>query len=93
MVDECHGTGVMGERGRGAVEVENVLGKVDVISSTLGKSLGGANGGFFTGKKEIIEMLRQKAAPYLFSNSMPPSMVMGCRAALRELIDNPSMVG
>ena len=58
MVDECHGTGVLGEKGRGAVEIENVLSRVDLISSTLGKSLGGANGGFITGRQEIVDILR-----------------------------------
>ena len=75
MVDECHATGFIGKTGRGTVELKNVLGKVDIITGTLGKALGGAMGGFTTGRKEIIEMLRQKSRPYLFSNSLAPSIV------------------
>jgi len=75
MVDECHATGFIGKTGRGSIELRNVLGKVDIITGTLGKALGGAMGGFTTGKKEIIEMLRQRSRPYLFSNSLAPSIV------------------
>ena len=75
MVDECHGTGFIGKTGRGTVELKNVLGRVDIITGTLGKALGGAMGGFTTGRKEIIEMLRQKSRPYLFSNSLAPAIV------------------
>ena len=75
MVDECHATGFIGKTGRGTVELKNVLGRVDIITGTLGKALGGAMGGFTTGRKEIIEMLRQKSRPYLFSNSLAPSIV------------------
>lgn len=88
-VDECHGTGVLGARGRGAVEVENVLDKVDFISSTLGKALGGATGGFITGKGEIVEWLRQKARTYLFSNSLPTHSVAAANTALAILRDEP----
>ncbi len=75
MVDECHATGFIGKTGRGTVELKNVLGRVDIITGTLGKALGGAMGGFTTGRKEIIEMLRQKSRPYLFSNSLAPTIV------------------
>ncbi|HAN18276.1 MAG: glycine C-acetyltransferase [Bacteroidetes bacterium GWC2_33_15] len=75
MVDECHSAGVVGKTGRGVTEQFNVRGKVDVITGTLGKAFGGAIGGFTTGRKEIIELLRQRSRPYLFSNSIPPSVV------------------
>ena len=75
MVDECHATGFIGKTGRGTVELKTVLGRVDLITGTLGKALGGAMGGFTTGRKEIIEMLRQKSRPYLFSNSLAPTIV------------------
>ena len=75
MVDECHATGFIGKTGRGTIELKNVLGRVDIITGTLGKALGGAMGGFTTGRKEIIEMLRQKSRPYLFSNSLAPTIV------------------
>ena len=72
MVDECHSAGVVGETGRGVTELYDIRGKVDIITGTLGKAFGGAIGGFTTGEKEIIEMLRQRSRPYLFSNSLPP---------------------
>jgi len=75
MVDDCHSTGFVGPTGRGTHEHCNVVGRVDIITGTLGKALGGAMGGFTSGKKEIIEMLRQKSRPYLFSNSLAPSIV------------------
>ena len=75
MVDECHATGFIGKTGRGTIELKNVLGRVDIITGTLGKALGGAMGGFTTGRREIIEMLRQKSRPYLFSNSLAPAIV------------------
>ena len=75
MTDECHCTGFLGKTGRGSIEVNNVIGKVDIITGTLGKALGGAMGGFTSGRKEIIEMLRQRSRPYLFSNSLAPSIV------------------
>ncbi|MDG1781758.1 MAG: glycine C-acetyltransferase [Flavobacteriales bacterium] len=86
MVDECHATGFIGKTGRGSVELKNVLGRVDIITGTLGKALGGAMGGFTTGRKEIIEMLRQRSRPYLFSNSLAPSIV-GASIAVFELLD------
>ena len=75
MVDECHAAGFIGKTGRGTIELKNVLGRVDIITGTLGKALGGAMGGYTTGKKEIIEILRQRSRPYLFSNSLAPSIV------------------
>ena len=75
MVDECHSAGVVGKTGRGVTEHFDIRGKVDIITGTLGKAFGGAVGGFTTGKKEIIEMLRQRSRPYLFSNSLPPLVV------------------
>lgn len=72
MVDESHSAGVVGEKGRGVTELHNVMGKVEIITGTLGKAFGGAIGGFTTGRKEIIELLRQRSRPYLFSNSIPP---------------------
>ena len=74
-IDECHCTGFLGEHGRGAAEVHGVLDKIDIFTGTLGKALGGALGGFTTGRKEVIEMLRQRSRPYLFSNSLPPHVV------------------
>ncbi len=74
MVDECHSAGVVGETGRGVTELYNIRGQVDIITGTLGKAFGGAIGGFTTGRKEIIELLRQRSRPYLFSNSIPPSV-------------------
>lgn len=75
MVDECHSAGVVGETGRGVTELFNIRGEVDIITGTLGKAFGGAIGGFTTGRKEIIELLRQRSRPYLFSNSLPPVVV------------------
>ncbi len=75
MSDECHSTGFMGKTGRGVHEYHHVMGRVDIITGTLGKALGGALGGFTTGRKEIIEMLRQRSRPYLFSNSLAPAIV------------------
>jgi glycine C-acetyltransferase len=75
MVDECHSAGVVGNTGRGVTEHYNIRGKVDIITGTLGKAFGGAIGGFTTGRKEIIELLRQRSRPYLFSNSLPPMIV------------------
>jgi glycine C-acetyltransferase len=75
MTDESHATGFIGKRGRGVHEYRNVMDRVDIITGTLGKALGGASGGFTSGKKEIIEMLRQRSRPYLFSNTVAPSIV------------------
>ena len=75
MVDECHSAGVLGKTGRGITELYNLRGQVDILTGTLGKAFGGAVGGFTTGRKEIIDMLRQRSRPYLFSNSLPPAVV------------------
>ena len=75
MVDECHAAGFIGKTGRGTIELRNVMGRVDIITGTLAKALGGAMGGYTTGRKEIIELLRQRSRPYLFSNSLAPSIV------------------
>jgi glycine C-acetyltransferase len=75
MVDECHAAGFLGATGRGTPEVKNVMGRIDIITGTLGKALGGAMGGYTTGRKEIIELLRQRSRPYLFSNSLAPAIV------------------
>jgi glycine C-acetyltransferase len=85
MVDECHATGFIGKTGRGTIELKNVLGRVDIITGTLGKALGGAMGGFTSGRKEIIELLRQRSRPYLFSNSLAPSIV-GASIAVFDLL-------
>jgi glycine C-acetyltransferase len=85
MVDECHATGFIGKTGRGTIELKNVMGRVDIITGTLGKALGGAMGGFTTGRKEIIEILRQRSRPYLFSNSLAPSIV-GASIAVFDLL-------
>ena len=77
MVDECHAAGFIGKTGRGTIELKGVLGRVDIVTGTLGKALGGAMGGYTTGRKEIIEILRQRSRPYLFSNSLAPSIVGG----------------
>ena len=86
MVDECHSAGVVGQTGRGVTELYNIRGKVDIITGTLGKAFGGAIGGFTTGKKEIIEMLRQRSRPYLFSNSLPP-VVVGAGIKMFDMMD------
>ncbi|AHF16057.1 glycine C-acetyltransferase [Niabella soli] len=85
MIDECHSSGFLGKTGRGTHEYRGVMGKIDIITGTLGKALGGASGGFTSGKKEVIEMLRQKSRPYLFSNTLAPSIVGGSIAVLDML--------
>jgi len=91
MVDDSHATGFFGKTGRGAVEYCGVMGKVDIITSTLGKAMGGASGGFTTGRKEIIEILRQKSRPYLFSNTVAPVIVGASIAAFDLLIESDSL--
>ena len=91
MVDECHATGFIGTTGRGSMELRGVLGRVDIITGTLGKALGGAMGGFTTGRKELIEMLRQRSRPYLFSNSLAPSIVGACLAVL-DLLEGSTVL-
>ena len=85
-IDECHATGFIGKTGRGSAEVKGVLEKIDIITGTLGKAMGGALGGFTTGKAEVIEMLRQRSRPYLFSNSLPPHVVAAGTKAF-EMLD------
>lgn len=87
MVDECHAAGFIGKTGRGTLELKNVMGRVDIVTGTLGKALGGAMGGYTTGKKEIIEILRQRSRPYLFSNSLAPAIV-GASLKVFEMIEN-----
>ncbi len=82
MVDECHASGFMGKTGRGTPEYRNVLGRIDIITGTYGKALGGASGGFTAARKEIVELLRQRSRPYLFSNTLAPAIV---GASLRVL--------
>ncbi len=85
MVDECHSTGFMGKTGRGTHEYRNVMGRIDIITGTYGKALGGASGGFTAARKEIVDMLRQKSRPYLFSNTVAPSIV-GASIKVLELL-------
>ena len=86
MVDDCHATGFLGKTGRGSLEYCNVLGEVDIITSTLGKAMGGASGGFTASKKEIVDMLRQRSRPYLFSNTLAPAIV-GASIAAFDLLE------
>lgn len=87
MVDECHASGFVGKNGRGTHEYHNVMGRVDIITGTLGKALGGAMGGFTSARKEIVDMLRQRSRPYLFSNSLAPSIV-GSAITVLDLLSN-----
>ncbi len=87
MVDECHATGFIGKTGRGTVELKNVMGRVDIVTGTFGKALGGAMGGYTTGPKEIIDILRQRSRPYLFSNSLAPAIV-GATLKVFDIIEN-----
>jgi glycine C-acetyltransferase len=87
MIDECHATGFIGKTGRGTLEEKNVLNRIDIITGTLGKALGGAMGGYTTGQKEIIDMLRQKSRPYLFSNSLAPAIV-GASIKVFDMLSN-----
>ena len=97
MIDECHATGFIGETGRGTLEDKGVMGRIDIITGTLGKAMGGAMGGYTTGKKEVIELLRQRSRPYLFSNSLAPAIVgasikvfemLESDTTLRDLLEN-----
>ena len=92
VVDDSHGTGVLGKTGRGTPEELGVFGKIDAYTSTLGKALGGSHGGFTTGPRVLVEYLRQKSRPYLFSNTLPPAVVMGSLAAIDLLEKDPSIV-
>ena len=87
MSDECHSTGFMGKTGRGVHEHCGVMGKMDIITGTLGKALGGASGGFTSGRKEIVELLRQRSRPYLFSNTLAPAIV-GASIAVFDLLSD-----
>jgi len=93
MVDECHATGFIGETGIGTPEARGVLGRVDIITGTLGKSLGGAMGGYTTGQKEIVELLRQRSRPYLFSNALPPAILGGTLKVFEILRNSPEIPG
>ena len=91
MIDECHSSGFLGKTGRGTHEYRGVMGKIDIITGTLGKALGGASGGFTSGKKEVIDMLRQKSRPYLFSNTVAPSIVGASIAVLDMLTETTEL--
>ena len=92
MVDDCHATGFIGKNGKGSAEYYNVLDKVDIITSTFGKALGGASGGFVSASKNIIDTLRQKSRPYLFSNSLAPALVVACLKALEIINLNKNLL-
>jgi glycine C-acetyltransferase len=91
LIDECHSSGFLGRTGRGTHEYRGVMGKIDIITGTLGKALGGASGGFTSGRKEIIDMLRQKSRPYLFSNTLAPSIVGASIAVLDMLTETTEL--
>ncbi len=91
MIDECHASGFMGATGRGTHEHHNVMGRIDIITGTLGKALGGAMGGFTAARKEVIEMLRQKSRPYLFSNSLAPTIAGASLSVLRRLSESTEL--
>jgi len=91
MIDECHAAGFIGATGRGTLEKKDVIGKIDIITGTLGKALGGAMGGYTTGKKEIIEILRQRSRPYLFSNSLAPAIVGASIKVFEMLSENTEL--
>jgi glycine C-acetyltransferase len=91
MIDECHSSGFLGKTGRGTHEYRNVMGRIDIITGTLGKALGGASGGFTSGRKEIIELLRQRSRPYLFSNTVAPSIVGASIAVLNMLTETTEL--
>jgi len=92
MVDESHAVGVIGATGRGTVELKNVMGQIDIVTGTLGKALGGAMGGYTTGRKEIIEMLRQRSRPYLFSNSLAPEIIGGALKVLDMIANDDTLL-
>jgi glycine C-acetyltransferase len=91
LIDECHSSGFLGKTGRGTHEYRGVMGRIDIITGTLGKALGGASGGFTSGKKEVIDMLRQKSRPYLFSNTLAPSIAGGSIAVLEMLTETTEL--
>jgi len=90
-VDDSHATGFFGESGRGSIEYRNVMGKVDIITSTLGKAMGGASGGFTSGRQEIIDILRQRSRPYLFSNTVAPAIVSASIKVLEMLSETTEL--
>jgi glycine C-acetyltransferase len=92
MVDDSHAVGFVGERGKGTPEYCNVMDRIDIITGTLGKALGGASGGYTSGRKEIIEMLRQRSRPYLFSNSVSPAVVAASIKALDLVEQSPNLL-
>ena len=92
MVDDCHATGFLGKTGRGSAEYFNVLDEIDIITSTFGKALGGASGGFVSASTEIVDTLRQKSRPYLFSNSLAPALVVACQKAIELIQQNLSLI-
>jgi glycine C-acetyltransferase len=91
MIDECHASGFMGKTGRGTHEYRGVMGRIDIITGTLGKALGGASGGFTSGRKEIIDLLRQRSRPYLFSNTLAPSITGASIAVLNMLSETTEL--
>jgi len=91
MIDECHSSGFLGKTGRGTHEYRGVMGRIDIITGTLGKALGGASGGFTSGRKEVIDMLRQKSRPYLFSNTLAPSITGASIAVLDMLTETTEL--
>lgn len=91
MIDDCHATGFLGENGRGTHEYRDVMGRIDIITGTLGKALGGASGGYTSGRKEIVGWLRQRSRPYLFSNSVAPAIVAASIAVLDLLAEDSSL--
>jgi glycine C-acetyltransferase len=92
MVDDSHAVGVIGGGGRGSIEYRDVLGRVDIVTGTLGKALGGASGGYTSGRREIIEMLRQRSRPYLFSNSLAPMIAASALKALELLTGSTTLL-
>jgi glycine C-acetyltransferase len=92
MVDDSHATGFFGPTGRGSIEYRDVMGRVDIITSTFGKALGGASGGFTTGRKEVVELLRQRSRPYLFSNSLSPVIAAVTLKVIDKIDQNPHLV-
>ena len=92
MIDDSHAVGFMGERGRGTHEYRGVIGRVDIITGTLGKALGGASGGYTSGRKEIVDILRQRSRPYLFSNTVPPAIAAAALKALELLLNSGDLV-
>jgi glycine C-acetyltransferase len=92
MIDDCHATGVIGKTGRGTSEYRKVTGRVDIITGTFGKALGGASGGFTSGRKEIVEMFRQRSRPYLFSNTLAPAIACASLKALEILSSSTELL-